>query len=190
MKTETLTITNRSGSSVTVQFDEANTLEDAQQIGLRIPTVSKNPSKGETSKNLLIIALKDAYPTRDLFLQRVESVGWLGQNAPGTWAYHLSETLLWCRYAPPQPPTPTQAREQNGVAGAVCPRDKSLGRCPRVATLAFDVSKALLWCRCAPPQPPLFRGRKASIQERGSSGSVRSSRSPSRQSLWPELSPP
>ncbi len=58
-------------------------------------------------------------------------VGWLGQNAPGTWAYDLSEALLWCRYAPPKPPTLTQTREQNGVAGAVC---------PRVTTPAFDVS--------------------------------------------------
>ena len=125
---------------------------------------------------------------------------WLGQNAPGTWAYDLLEALLWWSYAPPQPPTPTQAREHNGVAGAECPRD---------ATEASSVSQALrttggwgsmpqgqeprtalLWCRCAPPQPPLFRGRKASIQERGSSGSVQSSRSPSRQALWPELSPP
>ena len=42
-------------------------------------------------------------------------------------------------------PIATQAGEQNGVAGAAC---------PRVARLAFDVSQALLWCRWAPPQPP------------------------------------
>jgi hypothetical protein len=75
VKTETLTITNRSGSAVTVHFDEANTIEDAQNIVLRKPTVIKSPSKGETSTNVLIIAYKDTYPTRDLFLQQVESVG-------------------------------------------------------------------------------------------------------------------
>jgi hypothetical protein len=124
---------------------------------------------------------------------------WLGQNAPGTWAYYLLEALLWWSYAPPQPPTPTQAREHNGVAGAECPRDATeassvsqalrtggWGRMPQ----GQEPRTALLWCRCAPPQPPLLRGRKASIQERGSSGSVQSSRSPSRQALWPELSPP
>ncbi len=37
----------------------------------------------------------------------------------------MSKALLWCRCAPPQPPNPTQARAQNGVAGAECPKDKA-----------------------------------------------------------------
>ena len=29
--------------------------------------------------------------------RRARGGGWLGQNAPGTWAYDLSEAHLWCR---------------------------------------------------------------------------------------------
>jgi hypothetical protein len=74
-----------------------------------------------------VVSLPSTTATRTR-LPRPTSLGWLGQYAPETRAPGVSQALLWCRYAPPQPPTPTQAREHNGVAGAVCPRDKSLGR--------------------------------------------------------------
>ncbi len=108
-----------------------------------------------------------------------ERAGWLGQYAPGTRATDLSPALLWCRCARPQPPTPTQASEQNGVAGAECTRIPGLGRVEGSPVVSL----------CLTTASPL-RGRKASIRACGSSGSVRLSRSPSRQPLWPELSPP
>ena len=67
------------------------------------------------------IMMASAYVGAQSSMQGV-GVGWLGQNAPGTWAYDLSEAHLWCHWAPPQPPDATQAGQQNGVAGAVCPR--------------------------------------------------------------------
>jgi len=117
-------------------------------LGQYAPGLQRRPLTSRLSCG--VATLRHSHP---ISLKPENKTGWLGQNTPGTWAYDLSEALLWCRYAPPQPPNPTQAREQNGVAGAVC---------PRVATPAFDVLEALLWCRYAPPQPPLFRGRKVS----------------------------
>lgn len=75
MKAETRTTTNRSGACVSLTFDDLNVFEDNDGIGIRIPTVLKSPRKGEASMNLLIMAYKTTYPTRELFLQQVERVG-------------------------------------------------------------------------------------------------------------------
>ena len=75
MKAETMTTTNRSSAFVSIIFDDANVFEDDDGIGIRIPTEINSPRRGEASMNLLIMAYKITYPTRDLFLQQVERVG-------------------------------------------------------------------------------------------------------------------
>jgi hypothetical protein len=86
MNDETRTVTNLSGTSITVVFDRANTIEDDEHIWLRIPSTRTNPHRGQTSTNLLLIAFKRTYPTRELFLQQVENAGkeyvlsWLASN--------------------------------------------------------------------------------------------------------------
>ncbi len=71
-----------------------------------------------------VATLHQSHP---LSLKPENKTGWLGQYAPGLQRRPLtSRALLWCRYAPPQPPNLTQAREQNGVAGAEYTRNMGL----------------------------------------------------------------
>jgi hypothetical protein len=75
MRTEVVAITNKSGSSVRMEFDAVNVVEDANGIGIRIPTELDSKSLGKKSVNLWIQAYKVTYPTRVIFLQRVEECG-------------------------------------------------------------------------------------------------------------------
>ena len=42
---------------------------------------------------------------------------WLGQHAPATWALDVSQARLWCRCAPPQPPSPGAVRHEPTSGG-------------------------------------------------------------------------
>ncbi len=86
--------------------------------------------------------------TRSHSSRRTKQNGVAGAECPrvATLAIDVSEAHLWCRRAPPQPPDPTPAGEQNTTGW--------LGQNAPGLPLAIDVSEAHLWCRRAPPQPP------------------------------------
>ena len=55
--------------------------------------------------------------------------GWGSMPQGATLAFDLSQALLWCRCAPPQPPDadPTQARAQNGGGWGSMPQGCKAG---------------------------------------------------------------
>ena len=75
MMTEIITVTNQSGSIITLDFDASNAIEDAQAVALRIPASLSNPSRGQTTFTIRIDAYKAAYPTLSHFFARIEQVG-------------------------------------------------------------------------------------------------------------------
>jgi len=91
MKTETITVINLSGSSVTMTFNQSNVIEEPQVIGIRIPTTFDSKSRGQRSLNLMIQAYKATYPTRAAFLQRVEQ---FGKQQVESWMHSSMDQLV------------------------------------------------------------------------------------------------
>ena len=70
MKTETITVTNKNGTEITLTFDANNLLVNNREIGLRIPA-----KFGAQTSVILIHSHKTNYLTDVSFLTRVEQFG-------------------------------------------------------------------------------------------------------------------
>ncbi|MCX6896728.1 MAG: hypothetical protein NTZ16_14805 [Verrucomicrobia bacterium] len=70
MTTETIAVTNKNGTKITLSFDAVNLIHDERNIGLRIVA-----QFGSNSRVIVIEASKTNYPTDESFLNRVEQFG-------------------------------------------------------------------------------------------------------------------